>query len=195
MYAFATTCVTLHCLAPRASSDAHTCDIAHSAGPRRAVDAVLLAMRHNVPHVLLLRDSSGFCRLPGGKLKPGEGTTEGLKRNLSEMLSPPADSPIQGPVWVSGTPIGTFWRPSFDSPLFPYKPAHVSEPKETRTVYLVPLPETAYFAPPANLELIAVPLHELYDNTARFGSLIAAVPVMLSSVQLNAVQSVEKTEA
>ena len=37
-----------------------------------------------------------------------------------------------------------------------------------------------YFAVPKNLKLLAVPLFELYENAARYGPVIAAIPPLLS---------------
>ena len=42
----------------------------------------MLCARHNIAHVLLLRDGAGTFRLPGGKLKPGETELDGLRRKL-----------------------------------------------------------------------------------------------------------------
>ena len=228
---------------------------------------MLLCARHNIAHVLLLRDGAGTFRLPGGKLKPGETELDGLRRKLvsgvcalarggggggcvrpltraeplsptgvmvrratrasgqalrwrcvvsdvltmppsariatrpvitpatrmpqASKLNPPPESPIAGPAWsVNGsTKLGTWWRPNFESPLFPFKPAHVTEPKESRSVYLVSMPEEAFLAPATNFKLVAVPLHELYDNAGRYGPVLAAVPTMLASVQLNIVST------
>ena len=109
----------------------------------------------------------------------------------ASKLNPPPESPIAGPAWsVNGsTKLGTWWRPNFESPLFPFKPAHVTEPKESRSVYLVSMPEEAFLAPATNFKIIAVPLHELYDNAGRYGPVVASVPQMLASVQLNIIST------
>ncbi|KAG5049196.1 hypothetical protein JHK85_010299 [Glycine max] len=41
---------------------------------------------HNHPHILLLQIGNTFCKLPGGRLKPGENEIEGLKRKLTSKL-------------------------------------------------------------------------------------------------------------
>ena len=47
------------------------------------------------------------------------------------------------------------------------------------------LPERCYFAVPKNLKLLAVPLFELFDNTQRYGHVIAAIPQNLSRFHFN----------
>lgn len=42
-------------------------------GVRKSVDAVLLVYEHGHPHVLLLQVGASFFKLPGGRLRPGEG--------------------------------------------------------------------------------------------------------------------------
>jgi cleavage and polyadenylation specificity factor subunit 5 len=42
-------------------------------GVRKSVDAVLLVYEHGHPHVLLLQVGTSFFKLPGGRLRPGEG--------------------------------------------------------------------------------------------------------------------------
>uniref|UniRef100_A0A452ZMW3 Pre-mRNA cleavage factor Im 25 kDa subunit n=1 Tax=Aegilops tauschii subsp. strangulata TaxID=200361 RepID=A0A452ZMW3_AEGTS len=41
-------------------------------GMRTSVEAILLVQEHNHPHILLLQIGNTFCKLPGGRLKPGE---------------------------------------------------------------------------------------------------------------------------
>ncbi|KAL9335771.1 hypothetical protein Peur_072952 [Populus x canadensis] len=52
---------------------------------------------HNHPHILLLQIGNTFCKLPGGRLKPGENENEGLKRKLTSKLG--ANSPALVPDW------------------------------------------------------------------------------------------------
>ena len=60
---------------------------------------------------------------------------------------------------------GTWWRPNFDSAVYPYIPPHITRPKECKKIYVVQLPENCTFAVPKNLKLLAVPLFELYDKS------------------------------
>ncbi|KAK1386218.1 hypothetical protein POM88_023953 [Heracleum sosnowskyi] len=39
---------------------------------RTSVEGILLVQEHNHPHILLLQIGNTFCKLPGGRLKPGE---------------------------------------------------------------------------------------------------------------------------
>lgn len=64
--------------------------------------------------------------------------------------------------------------------MYPYIPAHVTKPKEQLVVYSVTLPEKFTFAVPKNLQLVAVPLFELHGNSASYGTVIAAIPSLLS---------------
>jgi hypothetical protein len=72
-------------------------------GMRRSVAAVLLVHAHNFPHVLLLQQTSGSGNfaLPGGRLRPGEGEEEGLRRKLTAKLSP-VGGDADGPGWDVG---------------------------------------------------------------------------------------------
>lgn len=128
---------------------------------------------------------------PSARIATRPVITPATRMPQASKLNPPPESPIAGPAWsVNGsTKLGTWWRPNFESPLFPFKPAHVTEPKESRSVYLVSMPEEAFLAPATNFKLVAVPLHELYDNAGRYGPVLAAVPTMLASVQLNIVST------
>ena len=47
-------------------------------------------------------------------------------------------------------------------------------------MYLIQLPKSKVLSVPKNMKLLAVPLFELYDNTARYGPQLAAIPHLLS---------------
>eukprot|EP01113_Clastostelium_recurvatum_P020595 TRINITY_DN2436_c0_g2_i1.p1 TRINITY_DN2436_c0_g2~~TRINITY_DN2436_c0_g2_i1.p1 ORF type:complete len:209 (+),score=33.51 TRINITY_DN2436_c0_g2_i1:20-646(+) len=154
-------------------------------GMRRSVDGILIVHRHNHPHVLLLQIGNSFFKLPGGRLRPGEGEIEGLQRKLSTKLAPHA-SPMQPqPQWEIGDLLCQFWRPNFETLMYPYIPAHITQPKECKKIFLVPLPERFIFAVPKNLKLLAVPLFELYDNAQRYGPIISALPLLLGRFNFN----------
>ncbi|WMV07493.1 hypothetical protein MTR67_000878 [Solanum verrucosum] len=131
-------------------------------GVRTSVEGILLVQEHNHPHILLLQIGNTFCKLPGGRLKPGENEIEGLKRKLSSKLA--ANPPANQPNWKIGECVATWWRPNFETIMYPYCPPHITKPKECKKLYLVHLSEREYFAVPKNLKLLAVPLFELYDN-------------------------------
>ncbi|KAK9834547.1 hypothetical protein WJX74_004253 [Apatococcus lobatus] len=148
-------------------------------GMRQSVEGILLVHEHNHPHVILFqhgtKDKPTF-RLIGGRLRPGEDEITGLIRKLDSSLSPLGTSLVLK--WQIGECIGMFWRPNFEEHLYPYLPAHITRPKEAKRLFMVHLPDRAYFAVPKNLNLKAIPLFELYSNQALYGSLLAALPQM-----------------
>eukprot|EP00252_Welwitschia_mirabilis_P013192 TRINITY_DN29110_c0_g1_i1.p1 TRINITY_DN29110_c0_g1~~TRINITY_DN29110_c0_g1_i1.p1 ORF type:complete len:202 (+),score=29.64 TRINITY_DN29110_c0_g1_i1:535-1140(+) len=147
-------------------------------GMRTTVEGILLVQEHNHPHILLLQIGNTFFKLPGGRLKTGEPEIEGLKRKLSSKLAPTSSSVSYD--WEIGECAATWWRPNFETTMYPYCPPHITKPKECRKLFVVPLPEKQYFAVPKNLKLLAVPLFELYDNVQRYGPVISAIPLQLS---------------
>nr|KYP74885.1 Cleavage and polyadenylation specificity factor subunit 5 [Cajanus cajan] len=167
-------------------------------GMRTSVEGILLVQEHNHPHILLLQIGNTFCKLPGGRLKPGENETEGLKRKLTSKLG--ANSPALVPDWEDyphicyslalilgklqiGECVAIWWRPNFETIMYPYCPPHITKPKECKKLFLVHLSEREYFAVPKNLKLLAVPLFELYDNVQRYGPVISTIPQQLSRFQ------------
>jgi len=155
-------------------------------GMRRTVEGILLVHNHGHPNVLLLQIGNSYFKLPGGRLKPGEAEMSGLKRKLTSKLA----SPIKEyqPDWEIGELACTWWRPNFETFMYPYIPPHITKPKECRKMFLVNLPETCRFAVPANLKLLAVPLFELYDNSTRYGPVISALPQILGRFNFNCVR-------
>ncbi|KAL2324520.1 hypothetical protein Fmac_023578 [Flemingia macrophylla] len=186
-------------------------------GMRTSVEGILLVQEHNHPHILLLQIGNTFCKLPGGRLKPGENEIEGLKRKLTSKLG--ANSPALVPDWQVlllfrftdtgesllifafcvyphnvllhiilgklqiGECVAIWWRPNFETIMYPYCPPHITKPKECKKLFLVHLSEREYFAVPKNLKLLAVPLFELYDNVQRYGPVISTIPQQLSRFQ------------
>eukprot|EP01061_Rhynchopus_euleeides_P014435 TRINITY_DN25014_c1_g1_i1.p2 TRINITY_DN25014_c1_g1~~TRINITY_DN25014_c1_g1_i1.p2 ORF type:complete len:204 (+),score=68.24 TRINITY_DN25014_c1_g1_i1:121-732(+) len=145
-------------------------------GMRRSVDAVILVHQHNHPHVLILQQGQHF-RLPGGRCKNGEGEIDCLRRKLCSKLAPPG---YQTDTWDVVDTVATWYRPNFEALMYPYIPPHVTKPKETKKVYLVNAPQKFQFAVPKNMKLLAVPLFDLYENTRRYGSVLASLPQALS---------------
>lgn len=85
-----------------------------------------------------------------------------------------------------GEVLAVWCRPSFDRAMYPYTPAHVSEPKELRNIFLVHMPSECMLAvTEKNTELIAVPLFDLYENAAKYGAIIASIPHLLSRFVVN----------
>ncbi|GAA5850207.1 hypothetical protein JCM8547_001042 [Rhodosporidiobolus lusitaniae] len=157
-------------------------------GMRRTVEGLMIVHEHGHPHILLLQVGTSFFKLPGDYLKPGEGDIDGLKRRLHERLGPEIKD---GEALMDGTPgsvedweiadsVAQFWRPNFETFMYPYIPAHSTRPKELKTWYMVQMPERQVLTVPKNMKLVALPLFELYDNAVRYGPQLAAVPHLLS---------------
>lgn len=149
-------------------------------GLRRSVEVVLLVHRHSHPHILLLlqgTSESPIFRLPGGRLRVGEAEVEGVRRKLTTKLGKPGSDASQ---WHVHELLATWWRPHFDSALYPYLPAHVTQPKECIKVFLVLLGESHVLAVPKNSALVAVPFFDVYDNVARYGPIISNIPMLAS---------------
>lgn len=149
-------------------------------GIRRTVEGVLVVHEHNHPHVLLLQIANTFFKLPGDALKPGEDEIEGLKLRLSQKLSPTNQVGLDTKDWEVGELLSIWYRPNFENFMYPYIPAHITKPKEMKKIFLIHLPEQKTFSVPKNMKLLAVPLFELYDNSARYGPQLAALPHLLS---------------
>ena len=114
--------------------------------------------------------------VPGGELNAGEDEIDGLKRILSETLGRTDGHPQE---WTVEDLIGTWWRPNFEPAQYPYIPPHITKPKEQKKLFLVQLPEKAFFAVPRNYKLVAAPLFELYDNAQGYGPIISTLPQTL----------------
>ncbi|CAD6889092.1 unnamed protein product [Tilletia controversa] len=154
-------------------------------GMRRTVEGVLVVHEHGHPHILMLQIANAFFKLPGDYLRPGEDETDGLKARLDERLAPldfnSSGQPVPIPVeWDIGECLAQWWRPSFETFMYPYVPAHISKPKECKKMFLVGIPPNKVIAVPKNMKLLAVPLFELYDNAARYGPQLSALPHLLS---------------
>ncbi|XP_073150370.1 pre-mRNA cleavage factor Im 25 kDa subunit 1 isoform X2 [Henckelia pumila] len=126
-------------------------------GMRKCVSAVLVVELFKHPHILLLQIQNSTFKLPGGRLD-----IDGLKRKLSSNLSVGEDG--RGPEWEIGECLGIWWRPNFESVLYPFLPAGTKKAKECHKLFLVKLPASRRFIVPRNFKLLAVPLCQLHDN-------------------------------
>ncbi|KAK9101412.1 hypothetical protein Scep_024842 [Stephania cephalantha] len=158
-----------------------------SYGLRTRVEAVLLVELLKHPHLLLLQVKNSFFKLPGGRLRPGESEIDGLKRKLSSKLSINEDG--FDTKWEVGECLGKWWRPDFETIMYPYLPTSVRKPKECTKLFLVKLPMTQKFSVPKNLKMLAVPLFEIHENYKTYGSVIAGVPQLLSRFSFNVVEN------
>ncbi|PHT53730.1 hypothetical protein CQW23_08192 [Capsicum baccatum] len=149
-------------------------------GLRTCVQAVLLVELSKHPHLLLLQVRNSMLKLPGGRVRPGESEIECLRRKLSSNLSAREDDS-----WEVGECLGMWWRPNFETVIYPFMPPDIKWPKECTKVFLVRLPESRKFIVPKNLKLLAVPLCEVHDNFKTYGPIIAGVPQLLSKFSYN----------
>ncbi|CEP02591.1 Cleavage and polyadenylation specificity factor subunit 5 [Plasmodiophora brassicae] len=158
-------------------------------GLQTVVEGILIMHLHRHPHVLLLQESNSVFKLPGGRLRPGEDEMTGLKRKLTSKLSFRDSAGKESAIdWNVGEHVASWWRPTFDSPLYPYIPPHVSSPKEVHKLYIVQLQPECTFAVPSNLKLLAVPLFDLYDNASQYGHALSSLPEVLSRFTFNAIE-------
>jgi cleavage and polyadenylation specificity factor subunit 5 len=171
--------------------------VAH--GMRRTCEGILVCHEHNHPHILMLQIANAFFKLPGDYLHAEDDEIEGFKMRLNERLAP-VGTQFSGEgvneEWEIGDTLAQWWRPNFETFMYPFIPAHVTRPKECKKLYFIQLPRRSkllsdYIEPklitsaevlsvPKNMKLLAVPLFELYDNTARYGPQLSAIPHLLS---------------
>ncbi|KAK2645293.1 hypothetical protein Ddye_020488 [Dipteronia dyeriana] len=156
-------------------------------GLRTCVEAVILVELFKHPHLLLLQIRNSIFKLPGGRLRPGESDIDGLKRKLTRKLSLNGDGNEIG--WEVGECLGMWWKPDFETLLFPYLPPNVKQPKECTKLFLVKLPVSRKFIVPKNLKLLAVPLCQIHENHKTYGPIIPGVPQLLSKFAFNIIDS------
>lgn len=152
-------------------------------GMRRTCEGILVCHEHNHPHILMLQIANAFFKLPGDYLQAEDDEVEGFKLRLNERLAP-VGSQFSGEgvndEWQIGDTLAQWWRPNFETFMYPFLPAHVTRPKECKKLYFIQLPKSKVLSVPKNMKLLAVPLFELYDNTARYGPQLSAIPHLLS---------------
>ncbi|KAK4257836.1 hypothetical protein QN277_007371 [Acacia crassicarpa] len=152
-------------------------------GIRNCVEAVMLVELFKHPHLLLLQERNSIFKLPGGRLRPGESDIDGLKRKLASKLYVGENG--DGAEWEVGECLGMWWRPDFETLLYPYLPPNVKSPKECTKLYLVKLPGSRKFIVPKNHKLLAVPLCQIPENHKTYGTIISGVPQLLSKFSFN----------
>jgi cleavage and polyadenylation specificity factor subunit 5 len=137
---------------------------------------------------------------PGDYLRAEDDEIEGFKARLNERLAPVGTQFTGEGVndeWQIADTLAQWWRPNFETFMYPFIPAHVTRPKECKKLYFIQLPRSSMLeqhlhsldsvnfslevlSVPKNMKLLAVPLFELYDNTARYGPQLSAIPHLLS---------------
>ncbi|XP_042065198.1 pre-mRNA cleavage factor Im 25 kDa subunit 1-like isoform X2 [Salvia splendens] len=155
-------------------------------GMRSCVAAAIVVELFKHPHLLLLQVQNSIYKLPGGRLRQGESDIDCLKRKLASKLSAGEDG--RGPDWEVGECLGMWWRPDFESVLYPYLPPNIKRPKECTKLYLVKLPPSRRFIVPKNSRLLAIPLCQLHENDETYGPIISGVPQLLSKYSFNMIE-------
>lgn len=120
-------------------------------GMRRTCEGILVCHEHNHPHILMLQIANAFFKLPGDYLRPEDDEIDGFKARLNERLAP-VGSQFTGEgvndEWQIGDTLAQWWRPNFETFMYPFIPAHVTRPKECKKLYFIQLPRSSTFAPP-----------------------------------------------
>lgn len=121
-------------------------------GMRRTCEGILVCHEHNHPHILMLQIANAFFKLPGDYLKPEEEELEGFRGRLDERLAPVGrlgeeEGGAKGE-WEVGECVAQWWRPNFETFMYPFIPAHVTRPKECKKLYYIQLPESSEFSLP-----------------------------------------------
>lgn len=168
-------------------------------GMRRTCEAILVCHEHGHPHILMLQIANAFFKLPGDYLRPEEADEEaGFSARLNERLAPVGNQFEPNPEntsWHIRDCLAQWWRPNFETFMYPFVPPHVTRPKECKKLYLIGLPRRKVLAVPKNMKLLAVPLFELYDNSARYGPQLSAIPHYLSRYNFECVDEEENVIA
>ena len=122
-----------------------------------------------------------YCGRPGDYISHNVEEITGFKDRMNERLAPTgslaSDSDSE---WDVHDTLAQWYRPNFETFMYPYLPPHVTRPKECKKLYFIQLPKKRVLSVPKNMKLLAVPLFELYDNTQRYGPQLSALPHYLS---------------
>lgn len=119
-------------------------------GMRRTCEGILVCHEHNHPHILMLQIANAFFKLPGDYLRPEDDEIEGFKARLDERLAPVGrlGEGEEAGDWVVGDCLAQWWRPNFETFMYPFIPAHVTRPKECKKLYFIQLPNSSKPLPP-----------------------------------------------
>src|SRR5256884_8612030 len=83
---------------------------------------------------------------PGDYLQPNDDEIEGFKARLNERLAPVGTQFTGEGVndeWQIGDTLAQWWRPNFETFMYPFIPAHVTRPKECKKLYFIQLPRSS----------------------------------------------------
>jgi cleavage and polyadenylation specificity factor subunit 5 len=116
-------------------------------GMRRTCEGILVCHEHNHPHILMLQIANAFFKLPGDYLRPEDEEIEGFKARLDERLAPVGSlgEGNKAGDWQVGDCLAQWWRPNFETFMYPFVPAHITRPKECKKLYFIQLPHSSTF--------------------------------------------------
>jgi cleavage and polyadenylation specificity factor subunit 5 len=83
---------------------------------------------------------------PGDYLRAEDDEIEGFKARLNERLAPVGTQFTGEGVndeWQIGDTLAQWWRPNFETFMYPFIPAHVTRPKECKKLYFIQLPRSS----------------------------------------------------
>jgi hypothetical protein len=88
---------------------------------------------------------------PGDYLRAEDDEIEGFKARLNERLAPVGTQFTGEGVndeWQVGDTLAQWWRPNFETFMYPFIPAHVTRPKECKKLYFIQLPRSSTLITP-----------------------------------------------
>ena len=81
---------------------------------------------------------------PGDYLDHEDDEIDGFKKRLNERLAP-VGSQFSGEGvnddWEISDTLAQWWRPNFETFMYPFIPGHVTRPKECKKLYFIRLPK------------------------------------------------------
>lgn len=89
------------------------------------------------------------CR-PGDYLPHDAEEIAGFKERLNERLAPTGtqfSTDENDGEWEIGETLAQWWRPNFETFMYPFLPGHVTRPKECKKLYFVQLPKSSKSRP------------------------------------------------
>lgn len=143
-------------------------------GTVKSVRCIILVHEHNIPNILLLRNTkTKKTSMPGGKVKVGEDDETAIRRILNKKFA------IDGEFDI-GDHVATWYRPQFTEYLYPYLPAHITTAKEIEKWYVVMLPEKAALRVQSKHEPFALPFIQIHNNVEYEEQTILYIPAIMS---------------
>lgn len=93
---------------------------------------------------MLARTGLSNVTRPGDYLNYEDEEMDGFKKRLNERLAP-VGSQFSGEgvneSWEISDVLAQWWRPNFETFMYPFLPGHVTRPKECKKLYFIQLPK------------------------------------------------------